>query len=257
MTHIPKVKFEFPTVEQEARLLFDFSRPKVMFIKTMESVYPELIQELRGATEKSEEMSICRRFAEEKIIEQKEALLRAKKEIEEEWTKIEHDYLKILSEHLETDWPADKTFITGYISILPICPRYLKNFSFSLDFKKNVADARVTIAHEILHFIWFKKWLEVFADISPKEYECPHLVWRLSEVMDPIILHSYPEICKLIKPKSWGYNSFKNLKIGDKSMTEYFNQIYSDGLTTKLSFDQILKKLWKETQKHQDILNQF
>ena len=59
-------------------------------------------------------------------------------------------------------------------------------------------------AHEILHFLWFKKWKEVFPETGLKEYESPHLVWRLSEIMDPIILQCQPKIKELIKPAKSG-----------------------------------------------------
>lgn len=118
-------------------------------------------------------------------------------------------------------------------------------------------EARVIIAHEILHFLWFKKWKEVFPESTNTDYESPHLVWRLSEVMDPIILHCHPILNTMIKPIDWGYPSFEGLKIGDKSMSEHFADIYRRCIIDNISFDLILKKVWQEAQKYREVLEKF
>lgn len=42
--------------------------------------------------------------------------------------------------------------------------------------------------HEILHFIYFEKWKQIFPQTNEKEFECPGLVWELSEMVPPIVL---------------------------------------------------------------------
>jgi hypothetical protein len=186
----------------------------------------------------------------------KDKMLTSKEEIESEWDKIGAAFLEELSKHFETEWPEDKPEIVGYVSNLPVFPRFLDEYKFCVGYK-NTAGSIETSAHEILHFLWFKKWKEVFPEIERKEYESPNLAWRLSEIMDPIILQCNPKIKELIKPKGWGYSSFKDIKIGDVSMTEYFKKIYLDSVASGDNFETTLKKLWEEAQKHKDEINKF
>ncbi len=90
-----------------------------------------------------------------------------------------------------------------------------------------------------------------------REYESPRLAWRLSEIMDPIILQCHPKIKELIKPERWGYSSFKDIKISDVSMTEYFKKIYLDSVASGNNFETTLKKLWGEAQKHDEEISKF
>lgn len=139
---------------------------------------------------------------------------------------------------------------------LPVFPRFLDKFEFCVGYK-DTADSVETSAHEIVHFLWFKKWKEVFPDMEPREYESPRLAWRLSEIIDPIILQCHPKISGLIKPKRWGYTSFENIKIGDVSMTEYFKKIYLDSVASGDDFETTIKKLWEEAQKHEGEIDRF
>ncbi len=138
-----------------------------------------------------------------------------------------------------------------------MCHKGISPYSFCVGYKVNTAQAREIIAHEIIHFLWFKKWKEVFPEIPIDQYESPHLTWRLSEIIDPIILQCHPIIKSLIQPTGWGYNSFKELKIGDIGMTEYFVKIYTKCVEEGQSFEKILKTLWKEAQENKEILERF
>ncbi len=75
--------------------------------------------------------------------------------------------------------------------------------------------------------------------------------------MDPIVLQCHPKIEELIEPTGWGYDSFKELKIGDVSMTRHFAKIYTDCLVAGKSFEEILKITWNEAQKYKDVLEKF
>jgi hypothetical protein len=75
--------------------------------------------------------------------------------------------------------------------------------------------------------------------------------------MVQIILQCNPKIKELIKPVSWGYESFKELKIGEVGMTNYFAEIYKDCLGSGKKFDETLKILWEEAQRHKSVLEKF
>ncbi len=254
---IPEVKFDSAPIDLEAELLYAFSDPNGRFSNRMHKVYPEL-QEIRNTPkDKSAVMADCKAFAEKIIERDGTEISKVRELIQDDWKLVGADFLEAVSEHFETDWTWDKKVITGYISINPICPRFLDKYSFFINYRNTVRRSRETIAHEILHFLWFKKWKEVFPESESTEYESPHLVWRLSEVMAPIILQCNPKIEKLIQPTNWGYDSFKDLKIGDVGMSEYFAQLYMENVKQGKKFDEILQILWTEAQNHQEILSRF
>lgn len=249
--------FELTPIDLEADLLYSFSRPGDRFTNVMYKVYPELETIISRSENKSDVIADVKKFAENVIVKNKETIAKATDLIREDWKIVSDKFLETLSEHMQTGWPEDLKTITGYISINPICPRFLARYSFFVNYRKSIEQSRETIAHEILHFLWFKKWKESFPDSKSTEYESPDLVWRLSEVIDPIILQCDPNIKELIKPTKWGYDSFRSLKIGDIGMTQHFAQVYMRSVKEGKSFEDIQRILWEEAQKHSDVLEKF
>ena len=252
---LPKSRFELIDINRETELFYFFMK-RGRFSSVFDKAYPELRAIQKECKGKGECMKKFKEFLENLSTETRGKMSVAKEQIESEWGKIGSEFLRALSEHFETEWPKDKPEIVGYITNMPVFPRFLDKYQFCVSYK-NTADSIETTAHEILHFLWFKKWKEVFPEMDKKEYESPRLAWRLSEIMDPIILQCHPKIKKLIKPKGWGYSSFKNIKIGDVGMTEYFKKIYLDSVALGDNFETTLKKLWEEAQKHEEEISKF
>ena len=224
---IPEVTFEIANPDSEAELFYSFIKEgrRDRWLGVFNRIYPELVNELAYIKNREEGIVICKNFTERTHESNKEKIQSAKVLFEVEWKKIETNFLRTLSDHFETTWPEDKQKITGAVTVLPVFPRFLDKYSFYVG-HKDISKMIETSAHEIVHFLWFKKWKEVFPECKRSEYESPHLAWRLSEIIDPIILQCQPQIKELIKPTSWGYSSFKEIKIGDLSMTDYFKKIY-------------------------------
>jgi hypothetical protein len=61
--------------------------------------------------------------------------------------------------------------------------------------------------HEILHFIWFEKWKEIFPEHNKKEFESPHLAWKLSEMV-PLAILSDSRIQNIFRHKPPVYNEW-------------------------------------------------
>jgi hypothetical protein len=199
--------------------------------------------------DKEERKSICLDYVKKLRSTHEAGMESFSQELEDEWNKVSEKFLETLSAHFETEWLAEAT-ITGYVSTLPIHPRFLDQNSFFVGYE-NIPVMIETSAHEIVHFLWFKKWKEVFPETTREECERPSLVWKLSEIMDPIILQCHPEIRAMIKPKQWGYRSFATKKIGEVGMTEYFKKIYLDSVSAGDTFDVTLRKLWEEAKLHE------
>lgn len=244
---IPQIRFDLADKNREAELFNSFIKRNNWL--ALFANYKELITSLENEKDENKRKSICLDFVEKSRAVHEVEMQSFSEDLADEWNKLGTTFLKLLSEHFQIDWPGE-TSITGHVSILPVFPRFLDEYSFFVGYK-NISSMIEVCAHEILHFLWFKKWKEVFPDIARKEYERPSLVWRLSEIMDPIILQSHPGISELIKPKGWGYKSFKTKKIGDVGMTEYFKKIYLDSIDLGDTFDITLKKLLEEAKLHE------
>jgi len=252
---LPKSRFELIDIDKETELFYSFMQ-RGRFSTMFDKAYPELRAIQKECKDKDECIKRFREFLEDLRTKTQEKMLTAKEEMGSEWEKIGPEFLKALSEHFETEWPEDRPEIVGYVTNMPTFPRFLNKYKFCVGYE-NTAKSIETTAHEILHFLWFKKWKEVFPEMDSREYETPNLAWRLSEIMDPIILQCHPKIKELIKPTHWGYSSFKDVKIGDVSMTEYFKKIYLDSVASGDNFETTLKKLWEEAQKHEEEISGF
>lgn len=158
-----------------------------------------------------------------------------------EWQKIEKDFFTVLSEIIQTKWPKNKKLIKAMISINPICPRFLKNWSFSIFYNyKKISYALEVIMHESCHFLYFEKWKKLYPKVNNKKFESPHLEWHLSEILAPIILNDI-RIQKLLKRKADFYTEHKKIKIRNIIAPKYFNSLYKKIIKNK-NFDEFLKK---------------
>ena len=253
---IPTVTFDIAPLDMEGDMFYRFAtKSNASWKGVMQRVYPELLSMIAEAKDEADGRGRCRDFVAQQHAVHGEVIEIARAAVQSEWDMVGPQFLQALAEHFETDWPTDRPMIVGYMSTLPVYPRFLDTFSFCLGYQ-HASNVEIS-AHEILHFLWFKKWKEVFPEMERKTYETPHLVWRLSEIMDPIILQCHPKIKNLIKPKQWGYSSFKTIKIGDVSMTEHFKRVYEDAARANANFADILHMLWEEIQKHETEVRGF
>ena len=255
MKFLPKTRFEQVDINKETDITFSFME-RGRFSSVFDKVYPELRAIQKESKDKNECRTDYKKFLEGIHARDEKQLISAKKQIQDEWEKIGSDFLIALSEHFETDWPADKKEIVGYVSVLPVFPRFLDDYSFFTGYK-DIHGSIETSAHEIVHFLWFKKWKEIFPETARKDFENPNLVWRLSEIIDPIILQCNPKIKNLIKPRHWGYKSFESIKIDNIGVIEYFKDIYLKSVDSGDDFAATLKKLWEEAKKHEQEISKF
>lgn len=89
------------------------------------------------------------------------------------------------------------------------------------------------IMHECCHFLYFEKWKQLFPNINSKKFESPYLEWHLSEILAPIILND-ARIQKLLKRKADFYMEHKRIKIGNKTVPKYFNDLYKKLIKIKI-----------------------
>lgn len=172
---------------------------------------------------------------------------------QKEWRKIEKDYFKILSEILQTNWPKNRKIIKAMISINPICPRFLNDWSFSLFYSyKKVNDAIEVIMHECCHFLYFEKWKRLYPKTDSKKFNSPYIEWHLSELVAPIILND-KRIQKYLKQKATFYKEHSRIKIENKSAPEFFTEIYMKNIEKPNGFNLFLEKAYKQIKKRKKL----
>ncbi len=252
--HIPKVRFELPTIDREAKVLVMFLRsgPEA-WKKHIYERHPELTVALRGVTDVDEIYKVCyvhaRRFRHDHAQEFRKAL----RDNEALWHPIEEEYLKTLREHFEIDYPSHRRVMRAYVSMVPMYPRWLSQWSFNVSYFQPDR-IREIACHEIQHFLYFKKWLEVFPETTYKELNRPHLVWMLSELVAPVILNEHPEFSKLLTRKQETYKHFQKIRVDGKQPTTHLARMYRKHLRSGAPFESFLREIWEFAQTNKEAL---
>jgi len=166
----PKVKFELLTIEDEAKKFVNFCRNKSSggwdWSHYVFKQHPKLKKMVEGVDEESEFYNQCREYAEAYLKENPKAIEEAKDKFEKSWGENEEEIYSTLSKDFETDFPEGVSKIKARISINPINPRYLDKWSYDVFYRASGDRMKEISIHEIIHFLYFKKWLEVFPQFN-------------------------------------------------------------------------------------------
>ncbi len=126
------------------------------------------------------------------------------------------------------------------ISMNPICPRFLETHSFDIFYLNSERGALGLAIHEIIHFVWFYVWNQLFED-SYDEYETPSLKWILSEmVVEPIMSDERLSSINPYFPIEHGgcvYPFFYTMKIDGKPILDTLAEMYRS-----MAIDEFMKK---------------
>lgn len=250
------VKFLLPTIKMEAQMMHQFCSPRKTGWNWSDRIYrnyPELkdiLEKMEGDDERYREVYSFVRVYIQKNRKELEKLAR---KYQKEWGAINDSYVSLLFTYFDTPLPSLRRMY-AFVSIVPIFPRFLDDWAFNVSSRN--PDMMIPIAmHEILHFVYFKKWMEVFPDTHRKELDSPYLVWYLSEILAPIILRNHPDIQKIYPPKAHNhYKEFDALHIGEVPLMAYFTELYRQHLKERSSFEEFLRIAWGEAQKYEHII---
>lgn len=115
------------------------------------------------------------------------AINRSIQNLQRVWRKKEKKFL-VVTEKLFGDFQFPQGKYIAYASIINCNPRFLDSKTFQFFYKKTLADRIYTVAHELLHFIFFdfveKKLKNKTKDLSEDQ------LWDLSEIFNVIIFES-------------------------------------------------------------------
>lgn len=247
--NMPKVKFTNIPLSKEVDLMHGFLfQNKWGWGKYIIKKHPKIKKAFSFKTE-AEQVKFLEDYIIEFRKENRKLIEKNKIKYQTEWQKIEKDFFGILSEIIQTKWPRNRKVIKAMISINPICPRFLNDWSFSIFYNyKKLSLAVEVIMHESCHFLYFEKWKKLYPKVNSKKFESPHLEWHLSEILTPIVL-SDARIQKFLKRKADFYTEHKRIKIGNKTAPQYFNDLYKKVAKSK-NFDEFLKKSYLAIQKN-------
>lgn len=147
--------------------------------------HKDLIDNIKNKNSK-EQKEIISKYVENYLNKNKDEIKLAKDKLQKYWRPIEKNLGLELERILDTDW-KNVNKITCNVGIFQVYPRNLDKLTTQIFYKSNYFYSASTILHEITHFIYFKKWRELFSEDELETFESPHPFWHLSEIMAPII----------------------------------------------------------------------
>lgn len=145
------------------------------------------------------------------------------------WKKYNDKYFSMLSAYFEIEWP-NIDVIEGTVGLIPVFPRYLDEFSFSIS--TGVEDWKLveTSAHETLHFMWFEKWKQIHPETPRREYDSPYITWKYSEMVTDPILNNKP-FSELFSFEEHGYDIFYTIYDGEELVMDNLRKIYAEDIS--------------------------
>jgi len=250
---VPRLEFSVAPLNKIFPLIHHFLNPAKGdwdWSNAIYKNYPELKGRLQNVKDKKKRKEIEYRFFTEVFKKERIELEKRAKIFQREWNKINDDIMLVLSKVVEQEWPKKDKKIFARISLNPICPRYIKQRTFDLFYKQKPKYMKSVAIHEILHFIYFEKWKKVFPKTQEKEFDAPHLVWQLSEMVPGIILND-KRVQNVFKYQFDSYKEYENFKLNRKPLLSYLQDFYDN----RKDFADFLKKSWKFVKKYEKEIN--
>lgn len=157
--------------------------------------------------------------------------------IKNDWLKIDKKYLLEISKVMNEEWEGRD--IIGYISINPINPRFPESWSFSVNAFSKYGNQ--IIAHEISHFLFFKKFEKLFPNIPNEKYNFPNKEWLFSEFVTPIVLNDI-RIRKILGGRSEFYPEHKDYKVDGVLVIKILSDLYKKLVVKDNNFDDFVRE---------------
>lgn len=252
---IPKVNFRtsnidkiFPFIHEMLNMNesnWDWSN---VFFKN----YPKLKSKLSNENNIKKRKKIEYNFFKKYFEKNKEQFLMIQRKFQKNWNEINDDVMIALSDIIETSWSKEDKPIYAYISLSPICPRDIIKREFFVFYNINVKKMKSITIHELLHFIYFKKWLSIFPSTKIEHLDYPYLVWHLSEILTEVILNDQ-RIQNVFRYNFKTYDEYRKIKINNnnnKYLLDYFFEFYNK----RDNFENFLKSSWSFIKKNQNLI---
>lgn len=184
-----KLIFEYGGVARSVQSIMEFTREgqSAFWFEPIFHFFPDLDKEAYCLLSEGEREGYLTRYFEKFEQENKELILEKIKKYNAHWNVYEGQIVEALQDAFEIKLENLFHEMRCYMTFNPISPRYLENCSFDVFYPNSEKGALGNALHEIIHFVWFYVWQQVFKD-SASEYETPHLKWILSEMVVDAIM---------------------------------------------------------------------
>lgn len=254
---IPQVEFKVRDIEEYVGMFKHLLVDNHSWASKTNSIfkaYPELKDKLERLVDVSMEQrkGIVYEFFKKEDEKNKPKMDEKRTEFQNSWDEINDATMSALSEVAEIAWPEKDKKITAWVSLSPICPRYIQERGYMVPWFRDAHQIRKISFHEIFHFIYFEKWKEIFPDAKDEEFEAPHLVWHLSEIAPGIALRD-KRIQNVLEHEPYEYDEYIACQTNNKPLLEYVKGFYRD----REDFEDFLKKSWDFACEHESKINFF
>lgn len=215
---------------------FDYSLDSILLFRTEESgswwrdalffFYPQLDRERMDRLSRAEQAEYLRKV----LSDAYQGLLPELEEKREAYQACWEENRQEVEEALgDIFWtPLAKRFqnIRANITLNPVCPRFLAERAFDLFYRNSPRGALGMSLHEIVHFLWFDRWNDIFHD-GPAEYEAPHLKWLFSEMaVKPILGDSRLAARNPYYPDDCVYEYFGTMTVEGRPILETMEELF-------------------------------
>lgn len=226
---IPKLKFEKISLEENISIILNAylnKSDKTLDIHNLlEEYFPEL-QDIHKIISKKDISTIIKTIVSNYYTSNSQNIDNMCLKYQDIWNKYNDAYFTNLSKYLNKKWPNDLKEIVCYVGMLPFFPRNLDKQTFYINPHLNEKNLTKACAHETLHFLWFKKWQELYPETLKEEFESPHLPWLYSEIVTSPILNN-TEFQKIFEFQEKGYSYLSTLYDGKKLVMDKINKIFN------------------------------
>lgn len=229
---IPKIKFREMALQENIDIIkwAYYEKDATLNLQNYTiQCFPELA-DVDDAASKEDIYKKIEEVVTKKYIQHSKTIKNEVKRYNDIWKKYNDKYFNMLSKYFGVEWPSIE-IIEGTVGLIPVFPRYLDNFSFSVGTGLEDCSLIKISAHETLHFIWFEKWKQLYPKTPRKEYDSPYITWQYSEMVTDPILNNKPfsDIFDNVFVER-GYDSFYELYDGDNLVMDNLRNIYSENI---------------------------
>lgn len=170
------------------------------------------------------------------------------------WAACREQITAALSDAFQIDCGGRFNDMVCNLSLNPICPRFLQTHTFDVFYLNSPRGAIGLAIHEIIHFVWFHVWQQVFHDCDA-DYESPSLKWILSEMaVEPIMRDERLSAINPYFPRENGgcvYPYFYTMEIGGQLMLETLA-----GMRRRLPIADFMKESYAYCMAHEAAIRQ-
>jgi len=248
---VQELKYKAATLAHSVDLIHCFLNPyknEWDWSNIIYNQYPELREKIAGIKKVSDRKTVELAFFKELIESNKIDLAAKAKIFQSSWNKVGVSVFAALANIVETDWQGI-TEVVASVSLNPINPRFIESSTFDIFYGSSPELANGTAVHEIFHFIYFKKWREIFPKTKKREFDAPYLVWHLSEMVPGIVLNDI-RLQKVFKHKFHSYDVYESAFLDEKPLLSYLQNFYNN----RKDFADFLQESWEFVQKNKKFI---